>query len=173
MMAYANKAGDTGIAPTDWPISNNIAHNSGKPTLVMFIHPKCPCSSATIGELAVLMAHCAGRVDAHVFFVRPAGMAVEWVKTDTWAEAMRIPGVTVQRDDNGEEATRFGVKTSGDTALYDTKGHLLFHGGITAARGHSGDNNGRDAIEALLSNQPAPQTTTPVFGCSLFSCPKQ
>jgi hypothetical protein len=51
--------------------------------------------------------------------------------------------------------------------LYDTAGRLLFSGGITAARGHSGDNAGREAIVALLAGAPTDRTQTPVFGCKL------
>jgi hypothetical protein len=134
------------------------------------MHPHCPCSRASIGELALLMAHCQGRVDAQVLFLQPAEMSSDWVLTDLWREAARIPGVTVSRDEAGREARLFGAETSGDTALYDGQGRLMFHGGITIARGHSGDNPGRDALEALLLGTPTQQTNTPVFGCSLFEC---
>ena len=40
--------------------------------------------------------------------------------------------------------------TSGQTLLYDTKGHLVFSGGITGGRGHEGDNTGRESIEKYL-----------------------
>jgi hypothetical protein len=170
MVAYANTPGETGAAPVHWPETSGLTHNPERPTLVMFIHPHCPCSRASVGELALLMAHCQGRVEAHVFFVRPAGMTTEWVQTDTWREASRIPGVTVYCDDGEREARRFGAETSGVTELFDAQGRLLFHGGITAARGHSGDNDGRDAVQALIFNELAAQTNTPVFGCSLFNC---
>jgi hypothetical protein len=134
----------------------------------MFIHPHCPCSRASIGELAVLMAHCQGRVTTHVLFLRPAGMPLEWIRTDLWRDASAIPGVKVYCDDEGREARRFQIETSGDTALYDAKGQLLFHGGITGSRGHSGDNAGRDDVEALLFNKTISQNHTPAFGCSLF-----
>jgi hypothetical protein len=170
MVAYANTPGEAGAPPASWPKSSRLPRSPQKATLVMFIHPHCPCSRASISELALLMAHCQGRVGAHVFFVRPAGMTTEWTQTDTWQEAARIPGVTVHCDDESREAQRFGAETSGTTELFDVEGHLVFHGGITAARGHSGDNDGLDAVQALLLDEPAVKTTTPVFGCSLFSC---
>ena len=46
-------------------------------------------------------------------------------------------------------------KTSGQVVVYDAKGALLFSGGITAARGHMGDNAGRDRITALLRGDTA------------------
>jgi hypothetical protein len=170
MVAYANTPGEAGSPPASWPGSSSLARNPREATLAMFIHPHCPCSRASIGELAVLMAHCQGRVGAHVFFVKPAGMTTEWTRTDIWVEASRIPGVTVHSDDEGREARRFGAETSGTTELFGADGRLLFQGGITAARGHAGDNDGRDAVQALLLNEPALQTNTPVFGCPLFGC---
>jgi hypothetical protein len=170
MVVYANTPGEAGSSPASWPDSSQLPRNTNSATLVMFIHPHCPCSRASIGELALLMAHCQGRVGAHVFFVKPAGMTTEWMQTDTWKEASRIPGVTVHPDDEGREAKRFGAETSGTTELFDAEGRLLFHGGITAARGHAGDNNGRDAVQALLFHEPAAETKTPVLGCSLFGC---
>jgi hypothetical protein len=135
----------------------------------MFLHPQCPCSRATVEELALLMAHCHGRLAAHVFVLKPQEMTTDWSHTDLWRSAERIPGVSVHLDDNGREAQLFGAQTSGDTELFDHTGRLLFHGGITAARGHSGDNAGRDAVEAYVLGQPVTLTSAPVFGCALFS----
>jgi len=167
---YSNSAGQAGEPPDRWPESSNVPHNAARPTLVMFVHPHCPCSRASVGELALLMARCHDRLEAHVFFLRPARMPLEWAQTDLWREAARIPGVVVHRDDDGREARCFAASTSGATALYDLSGQLLFHGGITAARGHSGDNAGRAAIQSLVLEQSVGRSCTPVFGCSLFDC---
>ena len=173
MVAYANSPGPAASPPGNLPDSSQISRDTKHATLVMFMHPRCPCSRASIGELALLMTHCPGRVNAHVFFLKPAEMPDDWVQTDTWREAAAIPGVVVHQDNAGSEARRFHVETSGDLVLYDTKGQLTFHGGITGARGHSGDNAGRSTVEALLLNQPAQTNRTPVFGCSLFECRSQ
>jgi hypothetical protein len=89
--------------------------------------------------------------------------------TELWNTASRLPGATVLRDDEGIEARRFGAMTSGQTLLYDGGGRLVFSGGITGARGHAGENAGRNAVIALLNGRPAGQDETWVFGCSLFS----
>jgi hypothetical protein len=130
LMAYANTPGKAGAVSVHWPEASRVSRDKAKPTLIMFMHPHCPCSRASVGELALLMAHCQGRVDAHVLFVQPPGMTTDWVETDTWRSASQIPGVTVARDGNEREAQLFGVETSGDTVLYDSQGRLLFHGGI-------------------------------------------
>jgi hypothetical protein len=43
----------------------------------------------------------------------------------------------------------------------------MFSGGITDARGHAGDNDGRDAVEAYLTGGVPGCTQTPVFGCPI------
>jgi len=68
----------------------------------------------------------------------------------------------------GAEAARFHATTSGYVLLYDVNGKLRFHGGITGSRGHSGDNAGRSAIEAILMGGLAETKQTFVFGCPLL-----
>jgi hypothetical protein len=70
-------------------------------------------------------------------------------------------------DPDGVEARRFGAETSGHTLLFAGDGRLLFSGGITASRGHAGDNAGESVIVALVNNQTPALTRTLVFGCSL------
>lgn len=134
----------------------------------MLVHPKCACSRASLNELAVLMARLAGRVDAHVLMTRPEGAEAGWEETSLWKQASRIPGVTVSVDEAGREAARLGAWTSGDTLLYDSAGTLIFHGGITASRGHEGGNVGRTAIQNLVESGEADRGSTPVFGCPIF-----
>ena len=90
-----------------------------------------------------------------------------------WHSAAAIPNVTVVRDDDGLEARRFGAATSGQSLLYDVNGRLLFSGGITGSRGHSGDNAGRTAMLALLQHAPPGRDSAFVFGCSLFASDNQ
>ena len=80
-----------------------------------------------------------------------------------------IPGVRVLVDVDGREAARFGARTSGTVLVYSPHGALLFAGGITASRGHSGDNLGRDAVVTILDRGQPDRTATPVFGCPLCS----
>jgi len=107
-------------------------------------------------------------VTAYVLFVKPAGSSSNWEKTDLWQSAAKIPDVNVLVDDNGAESHRFNSLTSGQTALYDVTGSLLFSGGITASRGHSGDNVGQSTIVSLLNDGEAERTVTSVFGCPLY-----
>lgn len=166
---YSLSAGAAGSPPAQWPAASRVPLESGLPRLVLFLHPRCPCSRATLGELEQLMARCQGRVSAGVLFIRPAGVAEDWEKTDLWAAAEAIPGVTALVDQHGSEARLFQARTSGQALLYAADGRLLFQGGITAARGHAGDNPGRGALATLLRHEAASPAPTPVFGCALMA----
>jgi hypothetical protein len=169
LWSYERTPGIAATALEQWPADSPLRHALDSATLVMLAHPHCPCTRASLGELARLMAQSQGRVKAYVLFVKPSGFPVGWEKTDLLASASAIPGVTVVRDDEGVEAVRFRAATSGQTMLYDAEGKLLFSGGITSARGHEGDNAGRSSIVSLLTTNEPGEKETPVFGCPLFA----
>jgi hypothetical protein len=155
--------------PERWPAASQIARTAGRPTLVMFVHPKCPCTRASVAELGRLMARLGDTVSAHVRVLRPPDAAADWNHhTSVWDRAAAVPGVTVQADADGVEAARFHAVTSGQTLLYDRQGRLAFNGGLTAARGHEGDSFGRQRILALVTTGRADRADAPVFGCSLI-----
>lgn len=120
-----------------------------------------------MGELALIMAKARGQVQTRVWFYRPAGTPENWAHTDLWRSAAEIPGVSVAGDEGGAEAARFHASVSGQTLLYEGDGRRLFNGGITGARGHSGDNAGRSAVLALVQGETHQAVETPVFGCVL------
>jgi hypothetical protein len=166
---YAATEGEAAIAPMHWPLTNKTLVAKDRATLIITLHPRCPCSRASLGELAKIMAEAQGLVETRVLFIRPPGVSVDWEKTDLWQQASRIPNVRVLSDEAGEEAQRFGAKTSGQVMLYDKQGRLFFSGGITRGRGHAGDNEGRAAIVAILRGKSPDKLRTPVYGCSLLA----
>jgi hypothetical protein len=174
MTRYSYIPGPEENVPSRWPVRSTIALARTNSTLIMFAHPHCPCTRASVNELELLMARTRGRISAHILFLRPADLPASWTETSLWREAAAISGVAVQMDTDGAEGRRFHAETSGDTMVYGADGRLLFHGGITISRGHEGDNPGLSAIVALSQNGSVETTQTPVFGCSLFAtqCPK-
>jgi hypothetical protein len=168
MVGYSSTPGDGGPAPETWPANSQITFDSKRPTLIMFVHPHCPCSRASLAELQRLLAQVPDQLSAEVVFLKPPDTVSDWLKTDLWNTASRIPGVTIFTDRNGAEARRFQAETSGQTLLYARSGALLFQGGITFARGHEGDNPGRTALRDLIREGHSETAKTPVFGCALF-----
>lgn len=167
LLRYETAPGAAGDPPSIWPATSRIQRVAGLPTVVVMGHPKCPCTRATIGELALIMTRLQNRAHAVVVFVRPQGTPDGWDDTDLRRSAAAIPGVTVMTDLDEAEADLFNAQVSGQTMLYDTSGRLLFSGGITASRGHSGDNAGRSSIISFVIEGAAQQNRTPVFGCAL------
>jgi hypothetical protein len=165
---YENRPGNIGASPTAWPSTSRIARSNNSYTLVMLAHPHCPCTRASVNELAQIMAHVQGKVRAYVLFLKPRNSGSDWDDTDLRRSASRIPNVTILNDVDGEEANRFGAETSGHTLVFDGDGKRIFSGGITGSRGHQGDNVGESAIVSLVNAQPALRSTS-VFGCSLRS----
>jgi hypothetical protein len=168
MLRYELTPAATATVAVEWPRETQVVRDSARPTLVLFLHPQCPCSRATLRELSLLEADCRDRFAAQIVFVRPAGTGESWEKTDLCRLAEQIPGAVVSADVGGAEASRFGATTSGQALLFSPHGRLMFQGGITASRGHEGDNAGRTALTALVHTGQATCTQTAVFGCSLL-----
>ena len=167
LLAYESSPGTIGAVPGQWPSTSQIRRLTDRPILVMLAHPRCPCTRASVAELAQLMARMQGKVDAYVLFLKPRESGNEWEATELRRSAAAIPGVTVLSDVDGVEAGRFGAETSGHTLLFDRDKRRLFSGGITEFRGHVGDSTGERAIESLVNGQPPARTATSVFGCVL------
>jgi hypothetical protein len=106
-----------------------------------------------------------------VLVLKPQEFPKGWEQTDVWRNAASIPGVTVIADVDGAEAARLGVRTSGQTLVYDAAGKLVFSGGITALRGEVGDSPGSRSVGAVLAGRQPVQETTPVFGCPIRTDP--
>jgi hypothetical protein len=170
LLAYQQKAGAAADAPRAWPVDTSLLRDEKLPTLVMVVHPKCSCSRASIGELSKLMTQLSGRMVARVLFVRPAGVDRNWENTDLYQSASAIAGVEVRTDVDGAESQRFGALTSGQSYLYSPAGTLMFSGGITASRGHYGDNAGSKSIVAIVTGTSAGRADRPatsVYGCAI------
>ena len=166
LLNYENAPGPVAAVPDAWPSTQIPLARDGM-TLVMLAHPHCPCTRASVGELAEVMARVEGKARAYVLFSKPAESGAEWDDTGLRRSAAAIPGVTVFSDPEGAEARRFGAETSGHTLLFSADGRRLFSGGITQSRGHAGDNAGASSIVALAHNQISSGAGTFVFGCSL------
>ena len=165
---YENGAGLAAAAPEIWPQKSQIPRSSGLPTLIVVVHPHCPCTRASLHELAGLMSRYSGQVAAYVVFVRPLGVEPGWEETENWQNAAKITGVTLIRDDLGFEAKLLDAHVSGQTVLYGENGDLLFSGGITTGRGEEGISVGESAIGEILDGRTPSVAMTNVYGCPLI-----
>lgn len=165
ILARADVLPDGASHVTEWPAGSRLTLSRARPTLLVFVHPQCPCSTATIAELERLVAHAGGRLDVAVVAFVPEDDPPAWHSTRLVETARSIPNVHVVFDVGGKEAKLFGAMTSGQALLFEPGGAVIFRGGLTASRGHEGDNDGRSAIEAIASGKAPLLRDVPVFGC--------
>lgn len=168
---YDARPGLAANASTRFPAGSRIPAPAGKFEMVVFLHPLCPCSRATLDELFRLIGTAPGRFNTYVVFVRPPGEPVGWEHTALWNQAAQIPDASVMVDPGAVEAKRFDAHTSGQVMFYGPGGRLLFAGGITPQRGHEGDSMGRYAILADLAGEKPPAKWSQVYGCALYDEP--
>ena len=140
---------------------------SDRLTLVMAVHPHCPCTRASIFELERLLVRCPGRIDCRILVFLPEAAPLDWAGPDPFGLASRLTDIHRINDFGGALARSLGCTTSGAVVLYDTHGEPVFWGGITAARGHAGDNLGSDSITAIAHGRAHVRRVTPVYGCAL------
>lgn len=170
LMRYEQVEGRRSMVPVRWPDSGSSAMSlqTDGYTLVLFAHPHCPCTEATLSELSKLSEHHKN-FKTYIVFLQPPGLTEKnWVRSSLWKRGEALPNVSLIADREGSICQKFKATTSGLVLLYDPMGKLAFSGGITAARGHEGDNIGEDSIANLLDGKQALTSSTPVFGCSLL-----
>ncbi|MCC7085399.1 MAG: hypothetical protein IT427_10370 [Pirellulales bacterium] len=164
---YANTPARAIEPPAHWPANSQMTLNPDGPTLLLFVHPKCPCTRASIAELARIRAKAVERFTGYAVVFEPPDADSSWQQTDLVHRAEEIPGVHLVFDPDGKLAQTFHVITSGHALLYDSAGELLFSGGITLSRGHEGENVGKSAIVSLLTGGQASVERAAVFGCPI------
>ena len=164
--AYAARPGDGGTPTGRWLAGSRIQLDDRRSTLLIFLHPHCPCSRASVGELAYIVDRCRDRVSVHAILLGTP-ILDRWGRSEIERDLASLPDVHVYPDRGGAEARRFSVATSEHVLLYDPRGRLVFSGGITSARGHAGDNDGRAAVLDRILNEEGGRAGSPVFGCPL------
>lgn len=176
LWTYKTSPGQQRPAPEQWPTTTALTRSLDRPTLVLFAHPRCTCTRATLGALHRLVTDLPGRFHTTIVLASPPGLDDSFAGIDTVVTAHTIRGATVVRDIDDVEAERFGAATSGHVVVYDRDGTLLFRGGITSSRGHVGDSVGGEHLRTLLTATSPPPTpprtfSAPVFGCDLQEQP--
>lgn len=164
---FSQTPGKSSEVPFKFPSHSTLASRSKKPLLLVFIHPKCVCSRATVSELEKLIPHLSN-IEVKVIFNQFSGRDIAWTKNDLWVRAEKIKGIEMILDERSRETQMFKVETSGHTFLFDEKGELVFSGGITPARGHEGESNGQMMIKKWIKTRANMSTFEKVFGCELF-----
>ncbi|MDB5327056.1 MAG: redB [Phycisphaerales bacterium] len=158
-----------------WPVDVSLARSQNGvigPTIVVCLHPRCPCSEATLDTLETLLASARNKT-AYAIFSMPDQPSAQWTDVELIRRAKSIKGLTVILDAGGQQCAAFGAKSSGQAFLYDTGGRLAFAGGLTPGRGEVGASVGSAFVARVLSDEawPTEVVRSDVFGCALYHLP--
>lgn len=171
LLQHQYTAGDRG--PGAAALSDFVALGvvpGDRATVVVAIHPRCPCANTTLEELRGVLDHAGEGVRTTALFVLPAAAPEGFERGEAWDRCATLPGVE-RRTIREADASGLGPRTSGHVLAFGPRGDLLFDGGITLGRGHAGDNDGRRALAAALAEGRADAARFDVFGCGLFDRP--
>lgn len=170
LWGYAARPGATTTPPQRWPTESGLSQTPGYWTLVMFVHPRCPCTRASLAELERLQTRLNGLMEVYLISLRFSRDGADEAAARLSRRAASWPDTRFFVDETGGLIQAFGAGTSGEVCLYDPTGRLAYHGGLTIARGHEGESPGGRALAALVRGNGPPKSsvvTGPTFGCSL------
>lgn len=163
---YATTPGPSGDPPPQWPGKSRITREEGSSTLLMFVHPRCACTLASLEELRRFLPRNTEPLHTVIVAAIPSKSGNGWNDTDLTRLAGRIPGAGLMLDLGLAETRRFGIRTSGELVLYDRDGRLRFVGGVTPARAHQGDSVGLSYLQKYNS-RTREVGHAPTYGCDL------
>jgi hypothetical protein len=172
---YHGQAGDPGAVPAAWPAGETRLAPGGL-DVVLFIHPRCPCTVQSIDALAEVVQHLRSTdvpVGVQVLVRTPAaGDDSAWTDGPA-AQRLDALGPHVRRlDPGGTLAARWGAVTSGHVSIFAADGQRLLDGGLTPARAHAESPSVLRSIARHLA-EGRPVAARPVFGCPIPDAPAE
>lgn len=166
LLIYSNTPGEQGEGAEYLPQNSRIQLDEERATLVMYAHPHCPCTAASIEELARLQARLEGQFLTYIVFYVPENVDLSWEEKGLWDRASALADTVVIADRGGALSKLAGAEISGTVGLYSPDGRVQYFGGITPSRGHEGDNVGTIAVVDYFNGGTIQQYGT-VYGCQI------
>jgi hypothetical protein len=154
-MVYESRPGQAAQPPAHYPEAGPL------PRLMMFLHPRCPCSRASLEAFRPFQS---SRAHLEIIISGPVQLAQPEYICGLRAAFDRCE---VSLDSDGRRRELYRVWTSGQVVGYDERGDLGFCGGLTSGRGQTGPSSEQDRLKAWLLGERV--TDSPVFGCPLVS----
>lgn len=166
-MLYDRTPGAAAAAGNAWPGDSSLVLNDQAGTAIVFVHPHCPCTRATLEKLDSALASCTHKPNLYVF-VSPVDLDAKKTEAgDNYRRAAAISGAICIVDSDRTAQAHFGAATSGQVIYFDARGNLKFAGGLTAERGGVAPGGAERQFAAALRGEAQSPVKTPVFGCPL------
>lgn len=136
----------------------------GKPILLHFFNPDCPCSRFNVKQFYSLQRNYKDKIDFYVVVEAPekVSRAKELIDTD----------ITILVDSNEKLAKICGVYSTPQAALIQTDNRLYYRGNYNKSRYCTAKESSfvEIALDSILANKLAPhfsELATRSYGCSL------
>lgn len=166
---YGSIPGQAATAASQWPTDSTILPAEDTNAVLVFVHPQCFCTRATIDQLQRAFVARPKSASTTVVVYAPSTQPESWCDTSLVRLCKTLPGATVVLDHDGQETQRFGVNTSGHVLVFNRQKQLQFSGGVTPSRGHLGPCEGLDAVTQIIAGQKAVPCVANAYGCPLGS----
>ena len=167
LLQYDFKSSDSKLSKI--PRATQLPISKQGPTLIAFLHAKCPCSRASINEIDRLLTSHGKDLKTIFVFSKEKDLELAWIQESELYKKAQKMSVEIIIDPNNSEAKVFKAQTSGKVFLVSPKQEILFQGGVTASRGHEGNNSGITAIQKILAGKNSQIDFQPSFGCLIYS----
>ncbi len=105
---YSLTPGEAGSPAAAWP-AGEIRRGEGRHTLVVGLHPECPCSRATLAELDRVLVEAGDALEAVVIFDDTSILAPAR-NSALYQQAMRLPRTRVTCVTSVAELRRFDFR---------------------------------------------------------------
>lgn len=160
------------LLPADLSQIPIVSRNEDTIRILIAVHPQCPCTQNTLGELKSILSHATEAYQLTALAFTPEEnispeLQQQWLATSNIDFFRNLPQSNIVVDANGEFARQLDLPTSGTITVIDVDGKTIFRGGITGSRSCVIDNPGSIAVRNILSGKIVSPTTTPIFGCSI------
>ena len=170
--AYMARPGPVAtVVAARWPAQTELGQPGGVAQLLVFLHPRCPCTDATLTNLStVVRAESKSGAPAEITVVISGPAASGGCPPQLQRTLDAMGHVKVRIDADGRMARDFGAATSGHVVWSDGQGRVGFSGGITPGRGHVGPCESLALLAAAMKSHGSdkPVEATAVYGCSIF-----
>ena len=167
----SRQPGAIGQSPNRLPALSDLSPIPGSTTLIIAVHPHCPCTHATVVNLERVLQSAQASCTTVALLYTPHEQGKTWSDTELVNQLSRLPNTRLVRDDDGRTAAQIGMHTSGQVLFYDAGGALRFAGGITQSRGHEGDCEPLEQLTALLAGRRPTDSSSGPAVASVFGCP--
>jgi thioredoxin-related protein len=150
-------------------LNETVMPRNGKPLLLHFFNPDCPCSRFNIKHFKSLVQAYSDRANFVVVLMNNRKYTTKQVKDKF--------DLTVPVTNDASLAAACGVYSTPQAAIVDTQGKLYYRGNYNTTRYCTNTKTefARMALDALLSHQTAihfNRLAVTAYGCSLPQCTK-